>query len=158
LNSLDGTSRLKWPIGGFRVVCSNGLVTFQEIDSISFVHKGLNIPSLKESILNELKTFQHLVNEWKELAKKSLTKEQISEVFKKMKERNEKERVIAVKHLNNIIDISDKIFEEEGRTVWTLYNLASNYTTHNQKIANSVYVIDREKEISKFFLDMAKAA
>ena len=151
INSLDGKNRLKWPIGGTRLICSNGLSVFSEIDSVSFVHRGIHIPSLKEAILNELQSFQKNVIGWKQLSKKSLKKEDVAKLFSVMEKRNKKDKLIGRQHLKNIIQISEEIFEKEGRNLWTFYNLASNYTTHSEKVNNSIYTLDRVQEIHSFF-------
>jgi len=155
VNALDGTSRLKWKIGGLRLICLNGLMTFQEVDSLNFVHKSLDVPSISEAILNKFEIFQKFISDWKELSKKELTQEETKRLFEKLKKENEKKNKVAERNIDNIINLSEEVFEKEGRTLWTFYNLASNYTTHNEKVARS---FNLQTQINRLFDDVVKAA
>lgn len=157
LNGFDGYQPLQVRAGGNRLICKNGLTAFHSFDSLSVVHKHLKIPTFQEAIRNQLKVFTTITDEWKNLAGKQISDQEISALFKEARKQAE-EKHVAEAHIDRIEKIAPEIFEQEGHSLWTFYNLATNYTTHNVKLNETKNLVNRVLHINSLFYETALQA
>lgn len=128
-NSCSGNQPLHMGLGAFRMVCSNGLISFdQHSESEKIKHTQINALNLNEfinSINSKAQNLIHQLNEWKN---KDMTVEEIRNLaYDSLKLRlNEDDDDFNPEELLRVNRI-----EDEGNDVWTVFNRIQENLTHD---------------------------
>lgn len=152
-NGIDGFTKFSCSIYGYRLICTNGLTVKKSYRNISMKHMGFAIPKFKDVILNQLKSFEHVVNEWKFLSNRKISDQEIQNLFLQVKVKA-KEQNISEKHINKIEESAISILNEEGSSLFTFWNLATSYTTKDYDFTNMENVVQRTNGINNLFYDV----
>jgi hypothetical protein len=130
-NSCSGDKPLQMSLGAFRMVCSNGLVRFDEhAESEKIKHIEVNYRDLDRFVYNLNNKAQDVIaqlNTWKE---KDMTFEQMRELAYnaaklRFNETDENFNPDALLRVNRA--------EDEGNDVWTVFNRIQENLTHDVK-------------------------
>jgi hypothetical protein len=149
-NGLTGKDPFIVQFGGNRLVCKNGLTTKTIVKDVRFVHRNIDIQALKQAIKNQFSGFTKIVDEWKMLKNKNISDTDLKKFFNHLNKVSLKNFVHNF-HIKKIQTISPEILEKEGRNLWTVANLATNYTTYDAKIIKSDNAYRRINLINNFF-------
>ena len=124
INSYDGSSNLRICMGGFRIVCANGMVVGETFGDFASRHTGTFSPlEVAPRIAASLTNFLQVGESWQHWAKTECTDAKAAAVIAKL----------AGKSVNLTADLTlfwqaEKI--KMGSTVWALYNAMTYWSTH----------------------------
>jgi hypothetical protein len=129
-NSCSGNQPLDIKLGAFRLVCSNGAISFQgnEIGKISHDDKGVQRYPLIMNKINELA--QATMNAFDSLKNKELTSKQIMQFAAEALDLRFKDKNINAEQLLNVHRP-----EDEGNSLWAVFNrIQENLTKPNMLV------------------------
>jgi len=128
-NSYDGSRKVGFELGGYRLVCSNGLKAYRAEFAIEEKHlkATLDKDAFIENIGEAIEKFTSEVqSQWEKWNNQELTAEEIDEIFAAAEKRVSK---TYVKEIQEELEKDQK----EAITVWILYNYFTKYFTHSPK-------------------------
>lgn len=128
-NSYDTTSRVSAHIGAFRFVCTNLSVGGGGIFAGGFMatHTGeIPVERIAEQLSSYLSTFGKIVETYRRWVAEQFDWEQMGDVLDSLPIRARKR-------------IEDGIVQARTNTVYTAYNVATNYATHRMRTANAAF-------------------
>lgn len=146
INSYDGSCNFQILVGGFRIVCANGMVVGDTLGKYSNRHtSGYSTEVMQHRITAALEAFLAAGEKWKRWAKTPVT------------------AADAVKHLEALAGESNALlrtlmgyWDEEraklGSNLWALFNAMTYWSTH-QSVKNSsadnkpAIILEREKRV-----------
>ena len=161
-NSFDLWHRIKTMGGGLRLVCTNGMTTFDKAHGISCKHSNrFNITNIKKAIGAALDGFYNLAkddNPFTIMAGREVTQEQGINILQNLANKgdiSEVRREAIAKVWNG-----PTYREDEGRNLYNLLNSVTEYTTHevaetnfamsekiNEKVSNRLLVAAKDESI-----------
>lgn len=126
-NSYDETKSMSIMLGGYRLVCSNGLVIGETLVRIVRKHtSGLDINSLGDKVKEALEVFKTSGKALMDLSTITIVKEEEKEDMMK--------QMIQRTFPKTYIDAIKENHEEElqkAKTVWLFYNVITSWLTHH---------------------------
>jgi hypothetical protein len=128
-NSCSGNQPLQMSVGAYRMVCSNGLVRFDEhAKSEKIEHTEINYKNLDCFIFNLNDKAKNIINQLNIWKQQNLTSEQIHKLAYnaaklRFNEDDEKFNPIDLLHVNRV--------EDEGEDVWTIFNRIQENLTYD---------------------------
>lgn len=137
-NSYDGLSSVGYEFGSMRLVCTNGLTSYQKGSKMSFRH-------FQKEIIEQIQTsfevgFNKFLNEFKlyeELAQTPYTEKQfIKFVLNEVKQDDEDNGLLSERQANKIISSYGQIrnqYNDHRDTKWSNLNVLTAYQTHYTK-------------------------
>lgn len=161
-NSYDGSYPFMALVGGWRLICSNGMVIGETYSKVYGRHTlNLNISDAAIRTNLALQAFLVESEKWKHWANSRITDEEAERIFKAMNgagERVSKELML--------------IYQDEkselGNTLWAVYNALTYWSTHKEVREGSAgnvaaITLERENRVrsalrSPTFLNLARAA
>ena len=156
-NGIGSRTPFTISLGASRLVCSNGLTTNERIKGLRFIHKNMDLEKLKDAVLEKFKGFSNVIEEWRNLANKPLTVDQVKNFFEKTKQ-EAPENGVSKKHIERIETLATDLLEQEGSNAFVLFNSATNYTTHDLKLTSMKNAIYWQGKINSYFYEAVKMA
>ncbi len=124
INSYDGSTNLRICMGGFRIVCANGMVVGETFGDFASRHTGTFTPEeVAPRIAASLNNFLQVGESWKHWASTPCTDAKAAAVIAKL----------AGKSVNLSADLTLFWQEEKikmGATMWSLFNALTYWSTH----------------------------
>ena len=171
-NSFDLWHRIKTMGGGLRLVCTNGMTSFDKAHGISCKHSNkFNISSIKKAIGAALDGFYNLAkddNPFTVMAGREVTQEQGINILQNLANKgdiSEVRREAIAKVWNG-----PTYREDEGRNLYNLLNSVTEYTTHevaetnfamsekiNEKVTNRLLVAAKDESVLNSLWTPAKS-
>lgn len=135
-NSYDGSTRFSLDIGGFRLLCSNGMGIGSYTNCYSNKHStGYSEKKMAEYLETAVEVFTMAGEEWKRMVEVAVTDDQALEVLKIMVERKSDKTYAEILEGKNGI-LKDALAEwerykkEMGSNKFSLYNTVTHLSTH----------------------------
>lgn len=136
-NSYDGTMSATFQAGGFRLICSNGLVIGKEIARAKSRHtNGFDIETLSSGLVSAVEAYTTEGERWRAWSLVPVTLKQAMLVFKSIPGSNEK--MLGV--------LTETWADQSEHTLWTLYNVLTGWATHSEARANAAAARDARDE------------
>ncbi|GGJ55680.1 DUF932 domain-containing protein [Deinococcus roseus] len=123
VNSYDGASSFGFMFGGFRLICSNGMVIGTKIKELQFRHTRNAEERALADLEKVLNAYQSTAELWKTWTRRSITDDQVLSIITSMPGTNEKIQALI---LNQYLQET----QELGRTLWALFNALTHWSTH----------------------------
>lgn len=168
-NSYDGSLRFSLEIGGFRLLCSNGMGIGSYTNVYSNKHSsGYDSDKMAAYLETAVKVFETAGEEWKAMTKILVTNDQALEVLRIMTERKGNEDYEEVMNGKNGV-LKDALIEWEryrndlGQNKFALYNTVTHLSTHCSTEKGCVVGLKiykekvRDKALNSVVFKMAKA-
>lgn len=129
-NSFDGTLGASFSVGLFRLICSNGMAApFGATVNISKKHtQGISTDFFAEAVNKSVQHFSEAVPVFNRMANTGITQKGGNNALMNMA----KAKTISERMAENIASIwnAPRYNEDSDRTVYNLYNAATQYLTH----------------------------
>lgn len=148
INSYDGSSKVKVGVGGFRLVCLNGMTMGEKFGSFSSQHsKGFDPSSIAPRISCALTNFFEVGEKWKVWAGTFCSPAEADNIILSVAGKSE-----ALFKQLQIFWHNEQI--KMGSSLWALYNALTYWATHHQIsekcIGNKASIINvREARVAK---------
>ena len=153
INSYDGSCNFQIQAGGFRIVCTNGLVTGEKFLSLNARHSGdMNLEYMMRYVESAITCFSNMGVYWHKLIKTPLSDKHADLLITELATENQKVSM-------NKFVMFDRLYQEHkadlGANYWAMYNTITAWSTHykvsDKNIANLENVrLKRESEVSVF--------
>lgn len=153
INSYDGSANFSLQVGGFRIVCTNGLVTGNRFMNLNQRHKGtVNLASIEKQIVTASKSFQEMGKQWEAMLATTITNKQIENLCAEFASMDG-DKVSFTKYglMNDLFENHAKTL---GRNWWAAYNSLTAWATHYEvqernAINKPDVVLGREAKVAK---------
>jgi hypothetical protein len=122
INSHDGSTAVRFEMGVFRMVCSNGLVIkSQDFGGFKMKHMGYSFEDLRNYISELVNTLPTMVENLNKFSQFEMTpEEQYNFAVKAVEARFGEEKELSVTEINNLLTPERK--EDEGNNCWVVLN------------------------------------
>jgi hypothetical protein len=130
INSHDGSTAVKFEMGVFRLVCSNGLVIkSQDFGGFKMRHMGYSFEDLRVYINQLVETLPTVVANLNKFSQVEMTPEQQYEfATKAIEARFGEEKQLPAEEIDNLLAAERK--EDEGNNVWVVLNRVQEKLTN----------------------------
>ncbi|WP_281188834.1 DUF932 domain-containing protein [Vibrio harveyi] len=159
INSYDGSANFSLQVGGFRIVCLNGLVTGQKFMNLNQRHSGIiNFTDIEKKLVTASTSFETMGDYWNKMVNTPISQKQSDLLWTEFAtEQGKKPSMLKYGLINDLFDNHVKTL---GRNYWAAYNTLTAWATHyevqDRNIANKADVIlKREAEVSKLLSNRA---
>ncbi|URQ88238.1 DUF932 domain-containing protein [Pseudoalteromonas sp. SCSIO 43088] len=149
INSYDGSTNLRINMGGYRLVCANGMVVGTDVSNYVARHtSGFKVDEVKQRVAASVENFVTMGNQWRKWSKEPCSDEKaiglISEFARGSLAMN-----------NKLFDIWMNESKTLGKTMWAFFNALTYWSTHAEikeaSIPNApAIVLEREARVSRF--------
>lgn len=149
INSYDGSTNLRINMGGYRLVCANGMVVGTDVSNYVARHtSGFKVDEVKQRVAASVENFVTMGNQWRKWSKEPCSDEKaiglISEFARGSLAMN-----------NKLFDIWMNESKTLGKTMWAFFNALTYWSTHAEIKEASVpnapaIVLEREARVSRF--------
>lgn len=135
-NSYDGSMRFSLEIGGFRLLCSNGMGIGSYTNVYSNKHSsGFSYEKMAKYLETAVKVFDEAGEEWKKMTKIPVTNDDALEVLRVMTERPGIETYTEVMEGKNTVLKAaliewERYVKELGLNKFALYNTVTHLSSH----------------------------
>jgi len=149
INSYDGSTNLRINMGGYRIVCANGMVVGTDVSNYVARHtSGFNVDEVKTRVAASVENFIRMGDQWRLWAKTECT--------------DAKAVVLITEFARGSTAMNTKLFDiwlEEsknlGKTMWAFFNALTYWSTHAEiKPASqpnaAAIILEREARVSRF--------
>lgn len=153
INSYDGSCNFQIQAGGFRIVCTNGLVTGEKFLSLNARHSGdMNLEYMMRNVETAITSFSNMGLYWHQLIKTPLSDKHADLLITELATENQKVSM-------NKFDMFDRLYQEHksdlGANYWAMYNTITAWSTHYKVNENNIANLEnvrlkREGEVSVF--------
>lgn len=127
-NSTTGDTPLVARFGAFRQVCSNGLIAFGDVSSVSINHQASQQANLLEKLFQFTPNAHVMLQGFAKMKNVTLTPEQIDEFARNVS--NMRWGTTATNHrVAELLRVAR--MEDEGNSLWTVMNRIQENATHN---------------------------
>ena len=158
INSYDGSTNLRICMGGYRIVCANGMIIGDSIGNYTNRHSsGFSSPEITNRMASTLNNFFQVGEQWKHGANTPCSNLQAQAVINKLAGESDSLRS----------DLADFWLDEKhklGGSMWALFNALTFWSTHyeikgaSQDNASAI-VQSREARVARIVSsDLFKAA
>lgn len=130
INSYDASTSIRFLMGAFRLVCSNGLVIGKELVYYSQRHTSeLDANVMQERFRDVSRYFnERMVPAMNKMSESQLSEKTSNQLFKKYKDKK------MFPHW--LIDNAEMRYQREGKTIWNFYNSITYSITHGRSGMN----------------------
>lgn len=148
-NSYDGSKPFTIDVGGYRLICSNGMIIGQTFSKISRRHtKGLDIDYYINQIQGMTEGFTEQVEVWKDEVNVKLTTNNVIDFLDHIDLAEKDKKYIGNQYLTERHSLGD--------TKWALNNAITHWSTHSpvqekSKANKSNIVYLREQKVQQIF-------
>lgn len=149
INSYDGSTNLRINMGGYRLVCANGMVVGTDVSNYVARHtSGFKVDEVKQRVAASVENFVTMGNQWRKWSKEPCSDEKaiglISEFARGSLAMN-----------NKLFDIWMNESKTLGKTMWAFFNALTYWSTHAEIKEASVpnapaIILEREARVSRF--------
>lgn len=149
INSYDGSTNLRINMGGYRIVCANGMVVGSDVSNYVARHtSGFRVDEVKHRVAASVENFVTMGEQWRKWSKEPCSDEKaialISEFARGSIAMNTK-----------LFDIWQNESKTLGKTMWAFFNALTYWSTHAEIKESSVpnapaIVLEREARVSRF--------
>lgn len=153
INSYDGSCNFQIQAGGFRIVCTNGLVTGEKFLSLNARHSGdMNLEYMMRNVETAITSFSNMGLYWHQLIKTPLSDKHADLLITELATENQKVSM-------NKFDMFDRLYQQHkldlGANYWAMYNTITAWATHYKVNENNIANLEnvrlkREGEVSVF--------
>lgn len=158
-NSHDGSTSVKFEVGIFRLVCSNGLVIkTKDFGTFKTRHRNYSFEILKENILELTNNIPNLIKLVEKFEQKIMSQQEIHNFAKQaLLIRLESDKSINLDLLNDFI--TPKRNEDKENNLWNVFNIFQEKLTWGEFSYNHInkkkeIVVRKARPIKSFSLDM----
>ena len=124
INSYDGSTSFSSRVGGFRLLCSNGMVIGKTFMHASLRHtKSLDIKSVISKLDETINVYLENANQWQQWSKQRISLYDLEAVVKHFADGNEKLE-------QSLIENYHQEAQEIGLNKWSLFNAFTHWSTH----------------------------
>lgn len=139
-NSCNGAQPLNMDLGAFRLVCSNGMVRFDNAASSKIKHTEINYRDLPQIIAKMNDKAVILAEEINNMKHKQLSVEDMKKfAFEAARLRFDNLENI---NINDILRVNR--IEDEGNDLWTVFNRIQESLTHNVANFNQDILLNKQ--------------
>lgn len=149
INSYDGSTNLRINMGGYRVVCANGMVVGNDVSNYVARHtSGFDVNEVKQRVAASVENFVKMGDKWRMWSKEPCSDEKavglIAEFSRGSAKMNAK-----------LFDIWLNESKNLGKTMWAFFNALTYWSTHADIRSASApnapaIVLERESRVSRF--------
>lgn len=130
-NAFDGSMLFRVGAAGQRLACTNGLRIDAGSDITAKKHtKGTTLPGLVEKIKRYIDVFHVQGDRWKKWIGKTISDEDAQAILATIP--NASDRLVS-----QLMEEWHKQRKTTGRTVWTLYNVATYWSSHGEDVRDT---------------------
>ncbi|EGQ9239958.1 DUF945 domain-containing protein [Vibrio vulnificus] len=153
INSYDGSANFSLQVGGFRVVCLNGLISGKSFMNLNKRHSGvINLANLERQIITATKSFNQLGELWRQMLSTPISQAKSDAIWADFATEKGSERPSLQKY-GMMCDLFENHAKTLGRNYWAAYNTLTAWSTHyevqDRNIENKADVIlKRESKVS----------
>ena len=153
INSYDGSCNFQVQAGGFRIVCTNGLVTGEKFLTLSARHTGeIDLKHVTKNVQTAIQSFSQMGVFWHQLHKTPLTNAHADRIITEISSNNGK---VSLSKFNMFDALYLEHKKDLGCNYWAMYNTLTAWATHykvnNDNLANKENVkLKREGEVANF--------
>lgn len=158
INSYDGSTNLRINMGGYRIVCANGMVVGTDVSNYVARHtSGFNVDEVKTRVAASVDNFVRMGDQWRLWSKTECT--------------DAKAQALISEFVRGSAAMNTKLFDiwlteskMLGKTMWAFFNALTYWSTHAEiksaSAANSsAIILEREARVSRFLSNpLMKAA
>ena len=132
INSYDGSANFSLQVGGFRIVCLNGMVAGNKFLNLNQRHSGMiHLGDISNRILSSVKTFKEIGAYWHTLVNTPIERKQSDAVWTEFASRDKKSRP-SIQQFNMIESLFESHVKDIGRNYWAAYNTLTAWATHTE--------------------------
>lgn len=132
INSYNGDTNLRINMGGYRLICLNGMVVGETFGSFRSTHtSGFNPAEIAPRIAASLDNFLQVGEKWKHWASTPCSPEQAAQAISKLVGKSES-------LYNKLITFWHNESTKMGATMWSLFNALTFWSTHYDISAGSM--------------------
>jgi len=149
INSYDGSTNLRINMGGYRVVCANGMVVGDDVSNYVARHtSGFQVNEVKTRVAASVDNFMRMGDQWRRWSKELCTDDKAIGLIKAFS------RGSAAMN-TRLFDIWLTESGTLGKTMWAFFNTLTYWSTHatiksaSQPNAPAI-VLEREARVSRF--------
>ena len=129
-NSYDRTCRVSLSVGMLRLVCTNGMTSLEQEQSMTRKHSlQVDISFIRDAISGCIEKFESSVDHLGKLSKVSLTQDQGTNILKNLTDKKIISEVVRAGVAN--IWANPSYDQDKPRNLYTLYNASTQYLTHD---------------------------
>ncbi len=148
LSSLDLSYKLSGAFGAWRLLCTNGMGTWEKFKK--FIRKHLMtlvLADLQVSILEGMSLFSEQINAWKRWAEIEMTQDMYDNVWKALPfSEAERKKIEVEREKNSALNLLDAL-NQKVLTLWDFNNVLTQFATH--RVQSEVRRVDLEPQIAK---------
>lgn len=149
VNSYDGSTNLRLMMGGYRMVCANGMIVGDTAAQYVARHtSGFSLGEIQTRIAAQLRAFNEAGEMWKVWANKPCDDTHAYYLLTEFANGSKKlaETLIGLWHIEN---------RTLGKTMWALFNALTYWSTHTEVKAASqgnkpAIILEREARVTRF--------
>ncbi len=141
-NSYDGSTSVKFRVGGYRFVCANTAVIGKDIAAAAKRHvSGFDLDALARGLVDAASAYLEETKRWQLWAQTPVSLPQAMSVFKAIPGSNDAMRGV----------LMERWIAEPQPTLWALYNVLTAWSTHTEsKTKNAMAArMTREERVAK---------
>ncbi|NYR11303.1 DUF945 domain-containing protein [Pseudoalteromonas sp. MIP2626] len=149
INSYDGSTNLRINMGGYRLVCANGMVVGDDVSNYVARHtSGFQVDEVKTRVAASVDNFMRMGEQWRRWSKELCTDDKAIALIKAFS------RGSAAMN-TRLFDIWLAESGTLGKTMWAFFNTLTYWSTHaaiksaSQPNAPAI-VLEREARVSRF--------
>jgi len=145
-NSYDGSCKVAIYIGGFRLVCANGLRSYDNAYKFAAMHSNSEVENIDNLLIVNFETAKEiflngLCKTWQEFQNTKFDKKAAGLIFRSLELNKRYKKILASMWLEE---------KEKLQTMWDFYNVITWFTTH--------YVSHRNKNLAQNILNRTMSA
>ncbi|MCL1142953.1 DUF932 domain-containing protein [Shewanella gaetbuli] len=155
LNSYDGSCNLQVLVGGYRIVCANGMVVGEHLTKTSKRHTSvLDIPRVGIQIAAALNNFEKEGERWRIWAQTSITEKQAIDLIEQHVGFDKHGECKSESMRQDLINFWTDERGEIGRNLWALFNALTYWSTHADikgasEPNRAAVIVERERKVAK---------
>lgn len=150
VNSYDGSCNFQVQAGGFRIVCTNGMITGEKFLSLDVRHTGtMDFAQVTRQVTTAVSSFENMGDYWSKLINSPLNRKDADKIITDMS-------TVGRELSMSKFDMFERLYTDHKKTLgenhWAMYNSLTAWATHykvnESNISNIDNVrLDREKSI-----------
>lgn len=146
INSYDGSMAFTTLVGGYRLICTNGMVIGKTFAHTYTKHtKGFELGTILERIDNAIEIYAQNAREWHRWTDRTITDVQVNQVIATLPGNSER-------LTNNLMDYYQNEKRHLGPTLWALFNALTYWSSHEKVKTTSAanrpgIVLNRENRV-----------
>jgi hypothetical protein len=136
INSYDGSCNCQVQAGGFRIVCTNGLVTGEKFLSLNARHSGeMDLTRMMRNVETAITSFSNMGLYWQQLIKTPLSDAHADKLLTALATENNTTSFAK-------FEMFDRLYREHkhdlGANYWAMYNTITAWSTHYKVNENNI--------------------